>query len=343
MYRTVVQPILFALSEGDAEKASELVRRVARTMQRLPALLRLISFMYEARNNRYPTKVCGIPFPNRIGLAAGLDKNADMILFMQALGFGFIEVGSVLPYPQPGNPRPRLFRLPEHKALINRMGFNSEGAAAVEQNLRKLRSRLEIPLIISLGKMKGTPLDDAAQDYTTVTRRLWEYGAAFTANVSSPNTPDLRKLQGKEYLESLIRAVAGAATTSNQIVAKPVFVKIAPDLSPQELEDTYAAAMGGGARGFIISNTTVTRPFGPSMPRMAAETGGLSGPPVFPLMLEKLQELRRLDENVPIVAVGGINSRDRGQEAFDKGATLIQILTGLVYEGPQLIGKLRSL
>jgi len=341
MYKGLIRPILFALSQGDAEKAHLLAKKAMQVMQRSTPLLLCIEYMCKVGDKPPPTELLGITFPSRVGLAAGFDKNAEVLPFLQALGFGFLEIGSVLPEPQAGNPRPRMFRLEEHGSIINRMGFNSDGADAVVQNLEKLSGRLWIPIGISLGKMKETPLEDAADDYVKVKRKLARHSNFLIINISSPNTPGLRQLQGRQYLEALVKSVV---VSEKQVRRhRPVLVKIAPDINEAELDETLEAALAGGVAGIVVSNTTTTRPIsGPWTPH-AQESGGMSGRPVFPLMIEKLRQVRRLDSGIPIIAVGGIDSLARGQQALDEGANLIQILTGLVYEGPGLIRDLRTL
>ncbi|MDQ5955504.1 MAG: dihydroorotate dehydrogenase [Patescibacteria group bacterium] len=342
LYRKMIAPIIFALTEDDPEKAHELAIRVMTRVQNVPLLLQLIALWYRANENPNPVKVAGIPFPNPIGLAAGFDKHAEILLFLQALDFGFIEVGTALPCPQDGNPRPRQFRIPEDGAIINRNGFNSHGCAAVAERLKDVHPDLHIPLGISCGKMKDTPLEKAAEDYATVASQIGTFGAYIAINVSSPNTPELRRLQGREYLENIVCSVV------LQSAGKPVFVKISPDLTEEELDITLEAIIHGGGKGIIIGNTTTARPsrgtgiFRRQPSRTYGESGGLSGPLLEERVLPLIKRSRTLEPKLPIIGVGGTYDRDSAQRKFDAGANLVQLFTGLVYRGPGLITECRN-
>ena len=347
LYRKYVFPVLVALSVGDAERAHTLARWGISALQRVPPLLLYINERYYmARHDRSVT-IAGTRFPNRVGLAAGLDKQGEMLPFWQALGFGFVTVGTVLPQRQQGSPRPRLFRLRDIEALINRMGFNSDGMIQVLHHLDRDRKSIIIPLGVSAGKMAGTPLDDAVEDYVAVMRTMWLIVTYIEICISSPNTPDLRKLQGRKYVEAFLARLHGVRGTCRDFsgVDRPLFLKIAPDMTLPEVDDILAAIGPKGARkvdGMIISNTTVDRSMIEGHP-LASEKGGLSGPPVYEKMMALLKYVRSQDDEIPIIAVGGINTPEKGQQAFDEGANAIQILTGFVYRGPQLVQDLRAL
>ncbi|MDO8548359.1 MAG: quinone-dependent dihydroorotate dehydrogenase [bacterium] len=326
-----------AWAKGDAEEAHILAVRCIKTIQHVPPLLLLIAWWYEANRNPKPYSFCGITIPNRVGLAGGFDKQAEMVPFIQALGFGFTEVGAILPEPQYGNPRPRLFRLQEFEALINRFGFNSQGMREVSYNLTTTVSRVRIPVFISPGKMKDTPNDRAVEDYITVWKRLRSYGAICVANISSPNTPGLRDLQRKELLEGFItRLVEAEKTEASQLSEppKPILIKFAPDLEEKELDEIAEALVHGGASGAVLGNTTSDRPF---EHEHAKEVGGLSGEPIYKKSREKFRYLRRKLPNMPMIYVGGINSGMRARMMIEEGADLVELMTGFIYQGPRLV------
>jgi dihydroorotate dehydrogenase len=284
------------------------------------------------------TRLWGRRFPNPIGMAAGFDKNAEAYRAVLRLGFGFAEVGSVTPRPQAGNPKPRLFRLTEDRAVINRMGFNNDGVEAVARRLEG-RGRLSGPLGINLGKNKDSA--DAAADYVRGVQALARYADYLVINVSSPNTPSLRALQGREPLAALIEAVKRARRDTCPEAPPPLLVKIAPDLQPEDKRDIAAVALESGIDGLIISNTTIARPPGLRSPHRG-EAGGLSGAPLFQPSTELLAEMYRLTQGrLALVGVGGVAS---GADAYAKiraGASLVQLYSALVYEGPGLIGRIK--
>ena len=344
MYANLIRPALFALTRDDPEKAHELMVRAIEGVQHTPFLLQLIELSYESRKHAHPVTIAGIEFPNRIGLAAGLDKQAQLLPFMQAIGFGFVEIGTVLPHAQVGNPRPRLFRLEKGEALCNRMGFNSYGAQAVRERLAKVRPSVRIPIGISLGKQKETELDDAAQDYAAVLDELALFASYYVVNVSSPNTPGLRKLQGRDYLERLVSDVVRTASHSPHLgKPRPGFVKLAPDLSDAEMEISVEAAIAGGISGFVFGNTSVQPP--PNVNRADLEKnkiyGGFSGPHQFERTRQMVMFARNRTK-LPIIACGGITTVERARILRGEGADLIQIYTGLIYQGPKLLQALRS-
>jgi len=274
-------------------------------------------------------------FKNPVGLAAGFDKSGELLDQVSCLGFGFMEVGTITPLPQEGNPKPRLFRLQEGKALLNRMGFNNFGVAEVKKRLEE-RSQRKIPIGINMGKNRNTSLEDAVLDYLLIFKELFEYGDYFAVNVSSPNTPNLRSLQKKGSLENLLSRLM----EENQILAvkkglqqKPLFVKISPDLSQSDLDDIVQVSMEKGITGLIATNSTTNHSY--------PEEGGLTGLPLRAMATEVIRSLyRKTEGKMVIIGVGGIAS---GEDAYEKilaGASLVQIYTGLIYEGPSLLKKI---
>ncbi len=344
MYRHLIFPLVAAYSMGDNEKAHDLAKRVAKKLDGMPTLLKLIAWWYEANNNPAPyyCEPWGVTFPNRVGLSAGFDKDGEMLLALQAVGFGFVEVGTVLPREQAGNLRPRMFRLREHKALINRMRFNSLGASAVFDQLYRQRESIKIPLGMSFTKHGDTSIEDAAGDIVECIWKLGEFAAYIVLNVSSPNTPELQKLQGVRYIEELVRTTRMAEESRAASVGTPpraIVVKLAPDLTDAEIVESTDAARRGGCRGFIWANTTMSRPVEDPL---CAEAGGLSGDPLFAISSgKKLDLVRDLTDGLPLIYVGGLNSGDRVRQVLDKGVDLVQIYTGLVYEGLSLLSEAR--
>ena len=323
------------------------------------------------------TRAFGLDFPNPVGIAAGFDKHGEAAVALPGLGFGFVEIGSVTPRPQPGNPRPRVFRLAEDRAVINRYGFNSVGAGGVRARLMRGYDRAPAwffpspaPLGINLGKNKDTPAAAAADDFAAAAAVLHGLGRYFVVNVSSPNTPGLRALQGRGELEAILARVRrvldeppdpGAAEHGGAAFPKgerrevpdtpaarpprpshrPLLVKIAPDLAAADLADIAAVALGGRCDGLIVSNTTIRRPE-TLRGRHRAEAGGLSGAPLKPFALETLRAMYRLTEGrVPLIGVGGIAGGADAYERIRAGASLIQLYTALVYDGPALVGRIK--
>jgi dihydroorotate dehydrogenase len=285
------------------------------------------------------TRAWGLQFPNPVGLAAGFDKDAEVFMPMLRLGFGFVEVGSITPRPQPGNPRPRVFRLAEDGAVINRLGFNSAGLAAAVANLRRRAGAPGGIVGVNLGKNRDSA--DAAADYAAGAAALARFADYLVVNVSSPNTPGLRALQAAGALRALLGAVRGACRAAVPDRPPPLLLKIAPDLAPDDRVDISRVALEGGADGLIVSNTTVARPPG-LRGRAAGESGGLSGRPLFGPSTELLREMYRLTEGrLPLVGVGGVSG---GADAYAKiraGASLVQLYTALIYEGPSLVGRIK--
>ena len=291
------------------------------------------------RPERYgpPVEVMGLRFPNRVGLAAGLDKNGVAIDGLARLGFGFLEVGTVTPLPQPGNPKPRLFRLPEHGAIINRMGFNNGGIDQLLHNVE--RADYRGILGINIGKNAATPIEQAVSDYLIGLDKAYPKASYVTVNISSPNTKNLRQLQGESELDALLGALkarqTGLAQTHGRYV--PLVLKIAPDLDDEQVAQIADALRRHRIDGVIATNTTLSRD-GIERSPLAGEAGGLSGAPVFERSTRLLKRLARaLAGEVPIIAAGGIDSAAKAQAKIDAGASLVQLYTGLIYRGPALV------
>ena len=285
-----------------------------------------------------PVTVMGIAFPNAVGLAAGLDKNAKHIDALSQCGFGFIEVGTVTPLAQAGNDKPRLFRLEADNAIINRMGFNNSGVKALVDNVKK--SNRQCVLGINIGKNKDTALENAVDDYLMCMQEVYDYADYITINISSPNTPGLRELQHGEGLSSLLTKLkARQAELSEQYQRYvPLAVKIAPDLEEGEVKDIAERLISTEIDAVIATNTTNSRPSSLICQALASETGGLSGQPVFELSNKILKQLvAALDGKIPVIAAGGISSADDAFEKIKAGASLVQIYTGFIYSGPELI------
>jgi dihydroorotate dehydrogenase len=330
----LVRPLLFAL---DAERAHELT---------LAALGRLAAIgipLAAAGEAAAPVEVMGLRFPNRVGLAAGLDKNGAAIDGLARLGFGFIEVGTVTPRPQPGNPKPRLFRLTGQQAVINRMGFNNDGVAALLDNVGRARfgPRHGDVLGINIGKNADTPIERAADDYLACLERVYAAASYVTINISSPNTRNLRQLQGEAQLDGLLGAIKAAqarlADRHGRYV--PIALKIAPDLDADQLVAIAEALRRHRCDAVIATNTTLSRSGVESAPN-AGESGGLSGAPLFERATAVVAELAaRLGGEVPIIAAGGILDGAGARAKLAAGAVLVQLYTGLIYRGPELVGE----
>jgi len=329
MIYPVVRPLLFAL---DAETAHHFTLGMLRRLDSLglvPAA--------GAAPASCARSVAGISFPNPVGLAAGLDKNGDCIDALARLGFGFIEIGTVTPRPQPGNPRPRMFRLPAARAVINRLGFNSEGVDRLVENVK--RARYRGVLGINIGKNADTPNERAADDYLACLRKVYPLATYITVNISSPNTKNLRELQQDEALDALLGALkaeqARLADTHGKRV--PLAVKIAPDLDEAQIAAIAGLLRRHRVEAVIATNTTITRDGVEGMAH-AAEAGGLSGAPVAGRSTRVVQELARaLRGEIPVIGVGGITSGADARAKIAAGASLVQVYTGLIYQGPALV------
>lgn len=346
MYRRVIRPALYRLGKTDAEIAHEQTLHGLRRLSRVPGAVSALSRSYGSLPAGLDRTVFGVRFPSPVGLAAGMDKNGIALPAWRALGFGFVEVGTVTAHAQPGNPKPRLFRLVESEAVINRMGFNNEGSEALSARLDQYGA-LGYPLGISIGKSKVTPLEDAVGDYVTSLRRLYRYGDYFAVNVSSPNTPGLRSLQDSGHLRELLTALhaeAGALSSGGR-GPKPILVKIAPDLTEQAIDELLGVCTEVGIAGIIATNTTIGRTgLAPADEVLATEAGGLSGRPLTEISAKTVAHIHAETQGaLPIIGVGGILDPDDASRLFDAGASLVQIYTGLIYRGPTLVRRTNRL
>ena len=338
MYKWV-KPLFFKM---DPEAAHHLVVDGMGAAARVPGASSLLQGMWGIRAGReLAVDLFGLHFAHPVGLAAGLDKNAKAVAGFSRIGLSFMEVGTVTPLGQPGNDKPRLFRLPPDEALINRMGFNNEGADAMANRLARLGQR-PIPLAVNIGKNKLTPNDRAADDYRECLKKLYAHGDFFVVNISSPNTPDLRKLQHGDELKALLDAVADEMRTQAKRhggASKPILVKIAPDNDEEQLGYMAEAIRSCGMSGIIATNTTLSREG--LTHEHARETGGLSGRPLTQRSTEIVRSLYRMTEGkLPIIGSGGIFT---AQDAYDKiraGASLVEVYTSLIYKGPGVVGEI---
>jgi dihydroorotate dehydrogenase len=363
VYRKLIRPVLYRLGRGDAEVAHEQTLHGLRRLARVPGAVPVLASTYGALPAGVDRTVFGVRFPSVVGLAAGMDKNGIALPAWRALGFGFVEVGTVTAQPQPGNEKPRLFRLVESEAVINRMGFNNLGSAALAERLAAYGD-LGYPLGISIGKSKVTPLADAVEDYVTSLRRLYAYGDYFAVNVSSPNTPGLRELQDAGHLRELLTALhseagslSGAGETAQSSSAgeavpgaagshpKPILVKIAPDLTEAAIDELLGVCTDVGVAGIIATNTTIGRPeLAPADQALAAETGGLSGRPLTEISAKTVAHIHaETGGALPIIGVGGVLDPDDADRLLDAGASLVQIYSGLIYRGPGLVRRTNRL
>jgi len=344
MYK-ILRSLLFRF---EPETAHALTLYALRSAQHVPPALWLLKRRYATPSK--PVQAFGLTFKNPVGLAAGYDKNAVAIRGLAALGFGHVEVGTVTLKPQPGNPKPRSFRLVEDQAVINRLGFPSQGAEFVSKQLSGFRGKvisdqLSVIVGVNLGKNKDTPLEEAARDYITLMRQFMFMADYLTINISSPNTAGLRRLQGRDLLEQLL----GAIRNERETIAlgrggnAPILVKIAPDLSDEELEDAVGVVLDQGMDGVIATNTTLAREGLRS--RLREQSGGLSGSPLAVKSEAVLSQVVKLvNGKIPVVSVGGIMSPEDVKKRLALGASLVQVYTGLVYRGPGLVQEIiRSL
>lgn len=328
----VVRKVLFKL---DAERSHDwalgMLSRFANTPLRK---------CWQQQLPQKPVEVMGLTFPNAVGLAAGLDKNARCIDAFAQMGFGFIEVGTVTPKPQPGNDKPRLFRLPEKQAIINRMGFNNDGVDALVEQVKQ--AQFQGVLGINIGKNKTTPEDQAVNDYLLCMRKVYAYASYITVNISSPNTPGLRDLQHGDALATLLGQLKACQTELAEQQGRyvPLAIKIAPDLSDQEITDMAAALTTHKIDAVIATNTTLKRDAVVGL-KHADEAGGLSGAVLFDDSTEVVRKLRKaLPKEMPIIAVGGIDSAEAAKAKLEAGAQLVQVYTSFIYQGPDLIKKI---
>ncbi len=336
MFYIAIRKLLFRLSP-------EVSHYVALELLKLGSLLRLnqlITYFNHHKLTFSSTKVMSIDFPNPVGIAAGLDKNGDYISVFESLGFGFIEIGTVTPRPQPGNPKPRLFRLPANQAIINRMGFNNKGVDYLVERVKKRNCK--VPLGINIGKNFDTPIDKAIDDYLICFNKVYNYADYIVVNISSPNTPDLRNLQHGNHLRDLL----GELKKQQGILVKkfnkyvPLVVKVAPDLQDEEIQEMAEIFLGCEIDGLITTNTTIDKTCVENSLH-GNEAGGLSGEPMFSNSLRvQLAFYKMLNNKIPIIGVGGITDENRALERLHAGADLIQIYTGFIYSGPALITKI---
>jgi len=337
LYR-LLRPFLYLLS---AETAHKLIVCGLRLAQLLPGALWLLARFF-ARRRDFPVRALGLEFPSPVGLAAGFDKDADIFRALGAVGFGFVEVGTITAEGQPGNPKPRLFRLPKDRALVNRMGFNNHGAAHAAERLAKTQRR-NVVLGINIGKTKATPAEDAPLDYEKSARLLGRFADYMVVNVSSPNTPGLRDLQAADSLRPILVAVRTALDEAVPERRVPLLVKIAPDLSNEDVLGVADLALELGLDGIIATNTTISRSgLRSSKDEVAAiGAGGLSGAPLRERALEVLRLLRsRAGKRLVLIAAGGIENADDAWARIRAGASLVQIYSALVYQGPTLPGAI---
>jgi dihydroorotate dehydrogenase len=340
---SLLKPILF---QFDPEKVHYFVTNNLKRFNKFPGGSALSRSVWAINDKRLQRNVFGLTFKNPVGLAAGFDKNGDTIAEMANLGFGFIEVGTVTPLPQPGNDKPRMFRLPADGALINRMGFNNLGVDVLAERIaayRKTPEAVKNPVIIggNIGKNKNTPNEDAVSDYIKCFDRLFDVVDYFVVNVSSPNTPGLRALQEKEPLMHILNTLQQRNSKNN--ISRPILLKIAPDLTEEQLNDIVEIVQQTGIAGVIATNTTISREGLASPQATVKETGGLSGKPLTQRSTEVIRYLsQKSNRSFPIIGVGGIHTAEDAQEKLDAGASLVQLYTGFIYEGPGLIGRINK-
>lgn len=328
MYRLLIRPILF---QFDPEKVHHFTFSLIRFLHKIPFVGSLINSYYEVKSPKLEREVFGLKFKNPVGLAAGFDKDAKLYQELSNFGFGFIEIGTLTPKPQDGNPKKRLFRLQEDSAIINRMGFNNGG---VEEAIIRLRKNKCVLIGGNIGKNKITPNEEAVNDYIICFEALFDYVDYFVVNVSSPNTPNLRELQEKEPLKALLNTLQNLNTKKQN--PKPILLKIAPDLTNEQLLDIIEIVNETKIAGIIATNTTILRDGLSSNNKV--EIGGLSGKPLTNRSTEVIRFLsEKSNKSFPIIGVGGIHSAKDALEKLDAGASLVQLYTGFIYEGPKLI------
>lgn len=339
---SLLRPILF---QFDPENVHHFVTRKLKQFNRFPVVGALTRYFWDVQDARLEREIFGLRFKNPIGLAAGFDKNAELIGEMANLGFGFVEVGTVTPLPQPGNDKPRMFRLKDDEALINRMGFNNQGVDVVASRIEEYRrtaGELQSNIIIggNIGKNKVTPNEDAVYDYVKCFDRLFNIVDYFVVNVSSPNTPGLRELQEKEPLIHILSTLQDRNAKNG--VRRPILLKIAPDLTDDQLDDIVEIVTVTQIDGIIATNTTINRE-GLKAQRLSNEAGGLSGKPLTERSTEVIRYITEKSEGkIPVIGVGGIHSPQDAIDKLDAGASLIQLYTGFIYEGPSLIKRINK-
>ncbi|MEI2273480.1 quinone-dependent dihydroorotate dehydrogenase [Sphingobacterium sp. ML3W] len=335
MYK-LVKPIFFTMNP---EMAHHKVTSGLNVFSKIWGAKQLLNAIFTVEDPRLEREVFGLKFKNPVGLAAGFDKNAEYISDMTNLGFGFIEIGTVTPKPQPGNDKPRMFRLVPDEALINRMGFNNQGADVAATRLKNLKDRKGLLIGGNIGKNKVTPNEEAVNDYIYCFNALFDYVDYFVVNVSSPNTPGLRDLQEKEPLKNILNTLQDLNKAKS--APKPILLKIAPDLTDSQLDDIVEIVMETQIAGVIATNTTISREGLKSQQDLTQEAGGVSGRPLTKRSTEVIRYLsEKSNKAFPIIGVGGIHSAKDAIEKLDAGASLIQVYTGFIYEGPGLIANI---
>lgn len=340
MYKHILRPLLF---QFDPEKIHHFTFGAIKTVFKIPFLTTIVEKIYTISSPNLERKVMGLSFPNPVGLAAGFDKDAKIGTDWRHFGFGFVEIGTITPRPQAGNPKKRLFRLPKDQAVINRMGFNNEGADIAAQRLAKM-DRKGIILGANIGKNKDTPNEKATDDYLICFEKLFPFVDYFVVNVSSPNTPNLRALQEKEPLTDLLLALRKKNETFPN--PKPILLKIAPDLTDSQLDDIVEVVQNAGIQGVIATNTTISRENlkSDSSQVSAIGAGGLSGKPLTHRATEVIAYLHQKSNGTfVIIGVGGIMSAEDAQAKLAAGASLVQLYTGFIYEGPHLVKAILKL
>ena len=338
MYKRFIRPLFFLFQPEFIHKVTFTILKIIFS---IPGIKGLINKIYNKKTPALNCTVFGINFSNPIGLAAGFDKNAEMFEELSAFGFGFIEIGTLTPEPQPGNPTPRVFRIPADKGLINRMGFNNDGLESAVKRLKKNKSHVIIGG--NIGKNKITPNEDAISDYEKGFTALFDVVDYFVVNVSSPNTPNLRALQEKEPLKKLLSRLQELNNEKKE--RKPILLKIAPDLNYEQLDDIIEIVFETGIDGIVATNTTISRK-GLSIPESEIDkigAGGLSGSPLKSRSTEVIRYLsNKSDKKIPIIGVGGIMTANDAIEKLKAGASLIQVYTGFIYEGPGIIKNINQ-
>ncbi len=333
MYKSIIRPVLFKF---DPEKVHHFTFSMIKFMHAIPGMSSIIKSKFQINDKRLEREVFGLKFKNPVGLAAGLDKDAKIYNELDAFGFGFIEIGTITPKPQDGNPKKRLFRLKEDQGIINRMGFNNGG---IELAVERLKKNKGVLIGGNIGKNKVTPNEEAVNDYKICFDALYDYVDYFVVNVSSPNTPNLRALQDKEPLMELLSTLQAKNLTKPK--AKPILLKIAPDLTDDQLLDIIDIVNETKIAGVIATNTTISREGLKSENKV--ETGGLSGKPLKDRSTEVIRFLsEKSNKSFPIIGVGGIHSAQDALEKLDAGADLIQVYTGFIYEGPALVKEINQ-
>ena len=333
MYKKIISPILFLF---DPEKIHSFTFILIKIVFKIPLLGFFIQSYFRIQNNKLQRNIFGLTFENPVGIAAGFDKNATHISEFEKFGFGFIEIGTVTPKPQKGNPKKRLFRLKEDSAIINRMGFNNDGVAKIKNRLMK---KYKVLIGGNIGKNKITPNSQAKNDYLVCFKELYNYVDYFVINVSSPNTPGLRELQSKEFLNDLF--IDLNKLRSKEIIKKPILIKISPDLSKEKILQILEVIDTNNIDGIIATNTTIDYPNLKS--KNKNETGGLSGAPLYDKSNKVISFIsKKTNGKLPIIGVGGISTPEQAVKKIEAGAHLIQLYTGIIYEGPGIVRKINK-